>query len=88
MTYGLAREVIEIVAEQALCDPSQVALDTRLSDLGIDSLGLVECIFAIEERFDVTVPFNANTPEESGFDTRTVRALVEGVEKLVALQAA
>lgn len=88
MTYALTDEVIEIVAEQALCDPQDVSLDATLAELGIDSLGLVECIFAIEERFDVTVPFNANTPNEAGFDTRTVRALVEGVENLVALQAA
>ncbi|SDW47999.1 acyl carrier protein [Roseicitreum antarcticum] len=88
MTYALTDEVVGIVAEQALCDPRDVSLDATLSELGIDSLGLVECIFAIEERFDVTVPFNANTPGDTGFDTRTVRALVEGVESLVALQAA
>ena len=35
-----------------------------LDDLGIDSLGLVESIFAIEEAFDISVPFNANEPDE------------------------
>ena len=34
----------------------------RFEDLGIDSLGLVESIFAIEEAFDIQVPFNANEP--------------------------
>ena len=36
------------------------------------SLGLVEAIFAIEEAFDIQVPFNANDPERSEFDISTV----------------
>ena len=54
--------VIQIIAEQALLDPADIALDSTLEELAIDSLGLVESIFAIEERFDITVPFNANAP--------------------------
>jgi acyl carrier protein len=53
-----------------------VALDATLEDLGIDSLGLVESIFAIEEAFDIQVPFNANEPEESDFDISSVAAIV------------
>jgi acyl carrier protein len=51
--------VIEIVAEQAVLEPGDVSMDQSLADLGIDSLGLVEAIFAIEEAFDISVPFNA-----------------------------
>ena len=60
--------VIQIIAEQALLDPADIALNSTLEELAIDSLGLVESIFAIEERFDITVPFNANAPGSSGFD--------------------
>ena len=62
--------VIQIIAEQALLDPADIALDSTLEELAIDSLGLVESIFAIEERFDITVPFNANAPGSSGFEKR------------------
>ena len=48
-----------------------------LEDLGIDSLGLVESIFAIEEAFDISVPFNANEPEASDFDISSVAAIVK-----------
>ncbi|HKK84481.1 MAG TPA: acyl carrier protein, partial [Roseovarius sp.] len=51
--------VIGIIAEQAVLEPSDVKMDSTLEDLGIDSLGLVESIFAIEEEFDISVPFNA-----------------------------
>ena len=65
MQMGMARDdiearVIEIVAEQAVLEPGDVSMDQSLEDLGIDSLGLVEAIFAIEESFDISVPFNAN----------------------------
>ena len=58
-----------------------------LEELGIDSLGLVESIFAIEEEFDITVPFNANEPEKSEFDISSVAAIIAAVEGLVAESA-
>ncbi|MFW8593093.1 acyl carrier protein [Cribrihabitans neustonicus] len=75
-------KVIGIIAEQAVLEPSDVTLDSTLEDLGIDSLGLVESIFAIEEAFDITIPFNANAPQESDFDISSVAAIVAGIEKL------
>lgn len=84
---SISEKVIGIIAEQAVLEPSDVALDSTLDDLGIDSLGLVESIFAIEEAFDISVPFNANEPTASDFDISTVAAIVRGVEKLVKAQS-
>jgi len=86
MTMQIRDRVIEIIAEQAVLEPSDVTMDSTLESLGIDSLGLVESIFAIEEAFDISVPFNANEPEQSDFDISTVAAIVDGVEKLVKEQ--
>ncbi|MAN98537.1 MAG: phosphopantetheine-binding protein [Roseovarius sp.] len=79
--------VIAIIAEQAVLEPADVTLDSTPEDLGIDSLGLVESIFAIEEAFDISVPFNANNPAESDFDISSVRSIIEGIERLVAEQS-
>jgi acyl carrier protein len=79
--------VIRIIAEQAVLEPSDVTLESTLEDLGIDSLGLVESIFAIEEAFDISVPFNANEPSESDFDISSVRSIVAGIERLIAEQS-
>lgn len=79
-------KVIEIVAEQAVLEPSDVTMESTLEDLGIDSLGLVESIFAIEEAFDISVPFNANEPEKSDFDISSVAAIIKGIEQLVSEQ--
>jgi acyl carrier protein len=76
--------VKSILAEQAVMDPSEVSMDATLEDLGIDSLGLVETVFAIEESFDVQVPFNANEPDSGDFDISSVATIVAAVEKLIA----
>jgi acyl carrier protein len=81
-------KIIEIIAEQAVLETSDVTLESTLEDLGIDSLGLVESIFAIEEEFDITLPFNANEPSNSDFDISSVSKIIEGVTRLVNEQAA
>jgi acyl carrier protein len=88
MAENVKDRVIRIIAEQAVLEPSDVSLDQTLDDLGIDSLGLVESIFAIEEAFDIQVPFNANEPDKSEFDISSVAAIVAAVERLVADQKA
>jgi len=80
-------KIIEIIAEQAVLEVSDVTMDSTLEDLGIDSLGLVESIFAIEEAFDIQVPFNANDPSESDFDISSVSSIVAAVEDLVKAQS-
>ena len=81
-------KVIAIIAEQAMLEPSDVTLDSTPEELGIDSLGLVESIFAIEETFDISVPFNANEPQASDFDISSVGAIVAGIERLIAERGA
>ncbi|MEC3860207.1 phosphopantetheine-binding protein [Mesobacterium sp. TK19101] len=81
-------KVIEIIAEQAVLESSDVTPESTLEELGIDSLGLVESIFAIEEAFDISVPFNANDPSESDFDISSVASIIAGIEQLIAQQTA
>ena len=81
-------KVIAIIAEQAVLDVADVTMDSTLESLGIDSLGLVESIFAIEEAFDISVPFNANDPSQSTFDISSVASIIAAVERLVAEQRA
>lgn len=86
MAQTIRDKVIAIIAEQAVLDPAEIQPGASLADLGIDSLGLVECIFAIEETFDISVPFNANEPGKSAFDISSVDTVVAAVEALVADQ--
>jgi len=80
-------KVIEIIADQAIVEPSDLTDESTLESLGIDSLGLVESIFAIEEAFDIQIPFNANQPNESPLDISSVATIVQGIEQLIQEQA-
>lgn len=88
MSGDVKTRIIEIIAEQAVLEPSDIKMDQSLEDLGIDSMGLVEAIFSIEESFDIQVPFNANEPEKSDFDISSVQSIVTAVEGLIAEQKA
>ncbi len=81
------RRVIEIIAEQAMLKPEEIGPHSSPEELGLDSLALVEIVFAIEERFDVAVPFNANEPQASDFDISSVARIVAAVKELVAQKA-
>ena len=80
----IGAKVIDIIAEQAILEPGDVTLESTLESLGIDSMGLVESIFAIEEAFDIQIPFNANDPTDGDFNISSVASIISGIEKLVA----
>ncbi|SET76382.1 acyl carrier protein [Paracoccus homiensis] len=88
MTNDIKTRIREIIAEQAMLEPEQVTDSATPEDLGIDSLGLVESIFAIEEEFDISIPFNANEPEKSDFDITSMGSIISAVERLVSEKAA
>lgn len=84
MSQSVHDRVIALVAEQAMLDPGQITLESSPAELGIDSLGLVEAIFAIEEAFGISISFNVDEPHQSGFDISSVGAIVAAIEKMVA----
>ena len=81
---GLESDVIEIIAKQVNRDPASVKRDDRLQDLDIQSLDVAEIIFAIEEKFDIEVPYNANDSNAAGINFESVGDVVDGIAKLVA----
>ena len=84
----IEQAVIAILARQLLLPPEEIARDALIDDLGLDSLGKVEAIFALEEQFDIAIPFNANEPDQPDFDFTSVFNIVQGVERLIAAQTA
>lgn len=83
MSVSVKDKVLIIIAEQAMLETSEIKLNMSVEDLGLDSLGLVEAIFSIEETFSVNVPFNANNPTASDFDISSVGAIIKAIDKLV-----
>ncbi len=83
----IEEKIIAIVSEQTMIESKEVTLDSTPEELGIDSLGLVEIVFAIEESFNISVPYNANDPSTSDFDLSTVRSVAAAVKNLIAEQS-
>ena len=84
MRPDMQDKILSIIAREAAMEPTEVRPDMTLDELGLDSLGLVEMIFAIEETFGVSVPFNANEPTQSEFDISSVGAIIRAVERLIS----
>jgi acyl carrier protein len=80
----VANGVIEIIAAKVRNKPGPVQMSDLLESLGLESLDVLELTFAIEEKFNIEIPFNANTE----FDFKTVGELVHAVEGLVAKKPA
>ena len=69
-------KIREFVVEQLSVEPELVDIDSNLmDDLEADSLDAVEIIMAVEEEFDLEIP------DADAEKFRTVRDLVEYVEK-------
>ncbi|MDP3263367.1 MAG: acyl carrier protein [Tabrizicola sp.] len=88
MTAEIEAAVIGILARQALLPEAAVPPDARMEEIGLDSLGMAEALFALEERFDISIPFNANAPDAAQFDMTSVQSVVQAVERLIAQKAA
>lgn len=74
-------EILDIVAQKAMIDRSKLSPEAKLSDLNVSSLDMVDVVFALEDKFGIHLPFNANT-NASEFET------VGDVIKLVETQLA
>ena len=77
-------EVLKIIAGKASVDAATLDRGAKLTDLNIASLDVVEIVFALEELFDIQIPFNANKAQA---EFETVGDVVRAVETLVAQKA-
>lgn len=74
----ILEKVKEIIVGQLHIDESLIDIDSHLmEDLEADSLDAVEIIMAVEEEYDLAIP------DDDAEKFRTVRDLVEYVEKQV-----
>jgi acyl carrier protein len=74
-------EILKILAKHAELDPSEVTPDTALGGIGIDSLKLVEIIYDLEERFDISIP----DPEDVGQQSSQFRKAGDVVHTVTEL---
>ncbi len=54
--------VRQIISRELNIPLERLTPDTALQDVGVTSLDFVFIIFALEEKFDISIPYNANEP--------------------------
>ena len=75
-------KIKEIIAKEVSIDASEITRDSTMEDLKIESIDLVQIMFAIEEEFDIYL-----ADQDVGFDIKNVGQVVDAVEKLVACKS-
>jgi acyl carrier protein len=76
----VASKIVDILKKNMKDPPETIPLDTKLSDLEIESLDLAVIVFDIEDSFGIEIPYNANEEME---DFATVGSVVDRVRQLV-----
>ncbi len=79
----LTNDILDVIAVKAMVDRDKLALEAKLTDLNISSLDVVEIVFALEDKFGVELPFNANSQSQ---EFNTLGQVVALVEKQIALK--
>jgi acyl carrier protein len=72
MNKELYDTVAEILTAQFHVDPAVVRPEATLDQLGLDSLTLMEFVFAVEDRFDSRIPEDKLDPRQIGFTLERV----------------
>lgn len=76
--------VVGVLVAQFDVESSRVTPDTRLQALGLDSLALMEFVFAIEDEFGLRIPEDRLDPRQASL---TVADLCTAIDDALAQRA-
>ncbi len=77
MSEELTRRILKVIADSQKLPPEKVTIDSTFEELGIDSLDGVNILFALENEFNISIP------DEGVQSLRTMRQMVEALEKII-----
>lgn len=72
--------VRQIIAVRTKTDEEFITINTKLSDLNMESLETIELTFDLEDRFDIVIPYNANAADKSNL--RSVGDIIAQIKVL------
>ncbi len=78
MADPITDKVLDVIVSVKHLRRDAVTETSSLTELGFDSLDTINLLFELEETFHVSIP------DEQARRVRTVRDIVEGIEKLMA----
>ncbi|MGE5645331.1 MAG: acyl carrier protein [Acidobacteriota bacterium] len=77
MSEELTQRILKVIADSQKLPPEKVTIDSTFEELGIDSLDGVNILFALENEFNISIP------DEGAQSLRTMRQMVEALDKLI-----
>lgn len=75
-------DVKQIISAQIGVPAKDLSAASRLDAVGVESLDVIEIVFALEEKYKITIPYNANESAAAAF--RTIGDVADAVSNLIA----
>jgi len=75
---SIEKEIARIISRAAMIPENEVRSDSKLSELGVDSLDQVECVIAVEETFKIEMD------PQTLWQLRTVQDVIQAVQAATA----
>jgi acyl carrier protein len=69
--------ISSVLIDKFNVEPAKVDPETTLEQIGLDSLALMEFVFAVEDRFAVRIPEDKLDPRQAGVTLRHLAALLD-----------
>ena len=76
-------QVLELVGELAGIDPKKISLLCKFEDLNLDSVAIVELICSLEEKFNISIPFEGLDESELKKNFYTISSLINHLRELL-----
>ena len=76
-------QVLELVGELAGIDPKEISLLCKFEDLNLDSVAIVELIFSLEEKFNISIPFEGLDESELKKNFYNISSLLNHLRELL-----
>lgn len=77
----IAERILSVISDTCHIPREQIHLTSELAALGVDSLGALDVVFAVENEFGITIE------DQTAAGIRTVSDIVAGVERLLGSEA-
>ena len=77
MTRPTFAAISAVLAEKFKVDLARIEPATTLEQLGLDSLALMEFVFAVEDRYDVRLPEERLDPRQAGVTLEQLARLID-----------
>lgn len=78
MSDDLTKDVIAVIAREQRLPPDSISPEATFEELKIDSLDGVNIVFALEEKYNLTIP------DEVAREMKSVRQVVEALRRQLA----